>query len=194
MRFSHYLRCIQSIFDRPTFAKAVSNHFTINSKLSRNRSKTGGFTSECNDPQSRSILGLLFSGCPSAISWFIISFLVWVSIKCRSVRSFSHILQEILERVFPSIANDDSESTVNGKLCRFRIKATILHGLPRFVCSCWRFSAIRLSEGFLNGEYWIRHNFVLRTLLCLASNGRLATAIGAVLILPPFLGSYKEIQ
>jgi len=50
-----------------------------------------------------------------------------------------------------------------------------------------------LSEGTTYEAYFGRH-FNGSFIGCLASNGRLATAIGAVLILPPFLGSYKEIQ
>ena len=74
------------------------------------------------------ILGLLFSCCPSAITWLVISIGV-IAFDCKPYRLLSHISKKIL-KIHPSLKNRYSTPTIIFVMCVIRIQTSLLHGIP----------------------------------------------------------------
>lgn len=69
---------------------------------------------------------------PSAIAGFVAPFAA-DSIQRQAGRGLSHIGEEIVERVQPSVTDRDAAGTVKPKLLGFRIVAALLHAAPAIV-------------------------------------------------------------
>lgn len=76
------------------------------------------------------VVGLNGFGRPPAISWFVVA--VYVdAVECVFRWPLSHVIQEVLKRIEPSITYLNAASAVVAKLRGRRGVAAALHGRPR---------------------------------------------------------------
>lgn len=113
-----HLRLKESILNRPSKTEPVSGVAVIYSKMGTQIFKAGGDSPHCKDHVSSSVSSLLKSSCPLAIFLRIANGIV-DSFNRKFARLFTHVFQEIVKRMSPSVTHGYSASAVAMVFCGF---------------------------------------------------------------------------
>lgn len=81
------------------------------------------------------VLGLLFSGCPTAVPWFVVSVTVRETIKAQAARIFAHVSKEVF-KFHPALTNRYAASAVAIITRGIGVEASLFHLVPR--TKSWR--------------------------------------------------------
>jgi len=110
-----------------------------------------------------SITRLFNSCCPTAITWFVVTVWIWITIKATIRRARSHVGNEHF-KVFPTHAHFNSAASISFPCVIFRIGTPLphLHPTPKFSTLCHVVSSTRarlaLACGGASG-----HSFTQKT-------------------------------
>ena len=101
----------------------------------------------CNHDIWALISGLFFWSCPTTITFFIISILIWIAIKAFSRRTLSHVSEEILE-LSPSRTDFYPATSIPMKFRGFRVGASRYHAGPNTINASLAFSVSSVRSSF----------------------------------------------
>jgi hypothetical protein len=131
----------------PAFGYSVSQGRVIYSESPRPLTQTISFPVVCQESCFASVLSLLHSGCPFAVrrpairdtflavTARIIAVIIYPLNAVFSGRLFTHVFQEIDERVSPLLTYMNRSIAVTMVVLIVRVVASLLHGAPRAVFS-----------------------------------------------------------
>lgn len=119
------------------FVDAISGGNVVDAGLSAPILETHGLAGNRYEPSIPSIQYLLQPSRPSTVI-FGIAKVVVLSVESKPLRWMSHVFEEVLERLKPSLTDSYSAlAVILGFRCH-RVVATVLHRLPALVGGCPR--------------------------------------------------------
>lgn len=141
--FFEFSRHRKSEFNCPAHGQASCYCASRNSTLSFPLRDRKGLTIARDESGCSPVIGINLNSSPSAISWFVVSIIIYAVNLMFFAGSLSHIGKEILKRLKPSIAYFNATASVIAKRRIRLIEAPIFHRLPSFIF--WRFACIMSS-------------------------------------------------
>lgn len=123
-------RFCQSALDRPTSFEAIVKGVFCDSSNSGPLGQSFGFPLETDVAISTGIRVLNFCYCPATILGTIGSIVIYAVDTMSGRWSWPHVVEELLERIIPSIAECDSSSSVVGKIFYVGVQASVFHSPP----------------------------------------------------------------
>lgn len=126
-------RLSQGILNRPSF-DASSKRVVVDSQFYRPVANAMSFAIKSNQIQS-AFVAALFAVCrPPAITGFVISVVIWVSInRMPGRRTFTHIRKEVLKRFKPTVAYFYAPTAIIFIAQGVSIQASVFQRLPAFI-------------------------------------------------------------
>lgn len=136
----------QRLVQRPPSRQSLMKRTDIDAEFACPLRDGLGAASVCQPVIVTPILGLLMCGCPPAIFWRVGPVVVNTVKRVGRRWSPSHVSIERLERFTPSVAHDDTASTI-ARICRRTLViATTLRACPRRVLGQMTLAVCRKSR------------------------------------------------
>lgn len=121
------------LFERPSNRKTMSKGFLADPQLVGPVLQAHRFSMKRKKGVVASVSVLFFPCAPSAIIWSIVSIIVDSVNGMVWTRSWSHVFQEVVEAIQPSLAYRYASSSISMVSSGIPVIASLLHRFPAFV-------------------------------------------------------------
>lgn len=118
------------LIEWPAHLHPAPDQLYVNSKMLAPLRDSAYFTLKSNQSIRNTILGLLFSSSPSNVGWLVMAVIIYALQSMAHRRAWADISQELLKRIGPFGANENTAPTIAIIILGVRIKAAGFHRLP----------------------------------------------------------------